>query len=148
MHGHYEMDDKDSTILEVLKRNSQLSIGKISKRTNIPVATVHNRIKKMKENGIIAGYTIRINPEKLGKKMVAYVMVTAVQKADQSVLLREIATHAFVEEASMITGEFDLIFKIRIKDIEELNAFVIKYLRTLDQVAETRTMISYENIEK
>lgn len=148
MSDIYEIDEKDSAILEVLKRNSQFSIQKISKKTGIPVATVHNRIKKMKEEGIIESYTIKLNPEKMGRKMTAYVMVKAVQKADQSLLLKEISSYERVVEGSMITGEFDLIFKVFVKDMEELNAFVIKYLRLLDQVAETRTMISYENIEK
>jgi len=143
----YELDEKDMVILDTLKKNSQLSIGKISRKTGIPVATVHNRIKKMKANGVISAYTIKVNPEKLGRKMVAYVLVKATQKTDQATMLKEISKHAFVEYCSMVTGEFDLIFRIRVKDMEELNSFVLKYLRLLDQVAETRTMISYENIE-
>jgi len=142
------IDEKDNEILRVLKQNSQFSIQKISKRTGIPVATVHNRIKKMKENGIIAGYTIKVNTAKLGRKMTAYVLVKATQKADQSVLLREIASYEHVEEGSMVTGEFDLIFKLRVNDMDELNKFVIKYVRLLPNVAETRTMISYEDVEK
>ncbi len=144
----HDIDEKDMEILRVLKQNSQFSIQKISKRTGIPVATVHNRIKKMKESGIITGYTIRINPVKLGRKMTAYVLVKATQKADQSILLHEIASYEHVEEGSMVTGEFDFLFKLRVKDMDELNKFVITYLRLLPTVAETRTMISYENVEK
>lgn len=143
-----ELDEKDEEILKVLKQNSQFSIQRISKRTGIPVATVHNRIKKLKENGIITGYTIRINPVKLGRKMTAYILVKATQRADQSILLREIASYENVEEGSMVTGEFDLIFKLRVTNMDELNKFVIKYLRLLPTVAETQTMISYENVEK
>ena len=144
----YELDEKDMQILEVLKQNSHLSIGKIARKTGIPIATVHHRIKKLKTNGIIKRYTIEVDHVKLGRKMIAYVMVKAMRKADQSVLLHTIAKHDHVEEGAMITGEFDLVFKVRVKDIDELNAVVIKYMRTLDEVAETRTFVSYEIVEK
>jgi DNA-binding Lrp family transcriptional regulator len=144
----YELDEKDMQILEVLKQNSHLSIGKIARKTGIPIATVHHRIKKLKTNGIIKRYTIEVDQVKLGRKMIAYVMVKAMRKADQSVLLHTIAKHDHVEEGAMITGEFDLVFKVRVKDIDELNAVVIKYMRTLDEVAETRTFVSYEIVEK
>lgn len=133
-------------LLAVLKENSQLSIQKISKNTGIPVATVHNRIKRMKENGIIAGYTIKIDKTKVGRKMTAYVLVKTAQKANQGDILHKIVKHGVVEEGSMITGEFDLIFKVCVKDMEELNGFVVKYLRLMGEVAETRTTISYENV--
>jgi Lrp/AsnC family transcriptional regulator for asnA, asnC and gidA len=144
----YELDEKDKEILAVLKENSQLSIQAISKRTAIPIATVHHRIVKLRENGVIKAYTIVINPEVLGRKMVAFVMIKATQKADQAALLYQISKHDLVQEGSMLTGEFDLIFKVRVKDMDELNGFVVKYLRTIDEVAETRTMLSYENVEK
>jgi Lrp/AsnC family transcriptional regulator for asnA, asnC and gidA len=102
----------------------------------------------LRENGVIKAYTIVINPEALGRKMVAFVMIKATQKADQAALLYQISKHDLVQEGSMLTGEFDLIFKVRVKDMDELNGFVVKYLRTIDEVAETRTMLSYENVEK
>jgi DNA-binding Lrp family transcriptional regulator len=106
----YELDEKDTQILEVLKENSHLSIGQIARKTSIPIATVHNRIKKLRANGIIKRYTIDLDQVKLGRKIVAYVMVKAMRKADQSILLHTIAKNEHVEEGSMITGEFDLVF--------------------------------------
>lgn len=144
----YEADEKDMHILEVLKKNSHLSIGKISRKTGIPVATVHNRIKKLSNAGVIKCYTIEIDPAKLGKKMVAYVMVKATRKSDHSMLLHKIIKHELVEEGAMVTGEFDLIFKVRVKDMDDLNNVVVRYMRTLDEVSETRTYVAYESVSK
>ncbi|MBN2478431.1 Lrp/AsnC family transcriptional regulator [Candidatus Micrarchaeota archaeon] len=143
----YQPDEKDFDILRVLLKNSHLSIQKISKKTGIPIATVHHRIKKLKEQGIIDHYTIKINMEKLGRKMTAYILVKAMPRADHSIILKEVGNHGLIEEGSMITGEFDLIFKAIIKDMDELNTVVVKYMRSLETIAETRTMISYENVE-
>ena len=141
-------DDKDDTILEVLKENSSLSIGQISHKTGIPVATVHNRIKKLKKLGIIEKYTILINRSKLGRKMVAYILIQAAPNSDHIVLLTNIIKHDLVEDGSAITGAFDLILKVRVADIEELDRFVLKYLRTFKEIAQTQTMIAFQNIVK
>ena len=143
----YELDEKDIHILDVLKKNSHLSIGKISRKTGIPIATVHHRIQKLTGNGIIRSYTIDIDEVKLGRKMIAFVMVKVAKKSDQSVLLHKIVKHDLVKEGAMITGEFDLIFKVRVKDMDDLNNLVVKYIRGLEEVAETRTYVSYEYVE-
>lgn len=142
------LDEKDYGILEVLKLNSSLSIKQISKKTGIPIATVHNRIKRMKDKGIITGYTINIDKAKLGKKMVAYVLIKAAPKADHIDILEKVVKHEAVEDGSAITGAFDVILKIRLSDIEELDKFVLKYLRTFAEIAETQTMIAFRNIVK
>jgi len=51
-----KLDDKDWQILEILKDNAKLTSHKISKKTAIPITTVHNRIKKLEMNGIIKKY--------------------------------------------------------------------------------------------
>lgn len=142
------LDEKDLTILDVLKENSSLSIQKIAKKTGIPIATVHNRIKHMKAEEIISRYTIKINHAKLGKKMVAYTLIKAAPKSDHIKLLHAITKHAAVEFGSAVTGAFDLILVVRVADIDELNSIVLKYLRTFGEVAETQTMIAFESIEK
>lgn len=144
----HRTDERDLEILRVLKQNSQLSIGKISRKTGIPVATVHNRIKKMRESGIIKGYTVIVDKAKLGKKMVAYVLIKAMPRADHIAMLKEISKHASIEAGSAVTGGFDLILRARVADIDELNSIVLKYLRTFDTVAETQTMIAFESVDK
>ena len=129
-------DDKDDSIIEVLKENSSLSIQEIARKTGIAIATVHNRIKRLKSEGVIKKYTIVIDKAKLGRKMVAYVLIKATPKSDH------------IEDGSAITGEFDIILKVRVADIDELDKFVLKYLRTFNDVAQTQTMIAFENKTK
>lgn len=144
----HEIDEKDMQILETLRQNSHLSIGRIAKRTGIPSATVHNRIRKLKEQGIIRRYTIDIDMARLGRGMRAFIMVKAVRKADHSELLHKIARHDLILEGAAITGEFDLIFKAAVRDMDELNGLVTGHLRKLDEVAETRTYVAFETVGK
>ncbi|MEW6749015.1 MAG: Lrp/AsnC family transcriptional regulator [Candidatus Micrarchaeota archaeon] len=145
MHG---LDDKDFAILETLKKDSSLSIQRIAKRTGIPIATVHHRLKKLKAEGVISKYTIVIDQAKLGKKLVAHVLIKAMPKTDHIVLLEKLMKHGCVEDGSAITGSFDILLKVRVADVEALDQYVLKHLRTYDEIAQSDTMIAFRNIVK
>ncbi len=141
------IDEKDLAIIDELKKNSRMSEQKLARKTGIPMTTVHNRIKKLRETGIIESFSIRLNYEKLGKPIVAYVLVKLTAGVDQKIMIREISKMPNVKEVAMITGEFDIMFKVRVASMEELNKIVVQKLRKEKTVGETRTMISYETIE-
>ncbi|MEM4348671.1 MAG: Lrp/AsnC family transcriptional regulator [Candidatus Anstonellaceae archaeon] len=144
----YKLDERDIAILEELKKNSKLSEQKIAKKTGIPMTTVHNRIKKLQIEGIIEGYGIRLNYAKIGKPIVAFVLVKAINQADQKQLLEQIINIPCVFEAAMITGEFDILFKARVGSMDELKKVVVETLRKQKNVGETQTMVCYEISEK
>lgn len=141
------LDKKDLKILEVLKRNAKLSTQQIAKKTLIPTTTVHNRIKKLEELGIIKGYTVVLDDKKLGKKLSAYILMTVDYKLlkekgiSQHELAKLLKNHEFVDEVDMITGRSDIIIRIKANDVEELDDFVTKYLRNLDGIERTETMM-------
>ncbi|MFH1221863.1 MAG: Lrp/AsnC family transcriptional regulator [Candidatus Micrarchaeota archaeon] len=141
-------DEKDFAIMDELKKNSRLSEQKLAKKTGIAMTTVHNRIKKLREAGIVEAYTIRLNYAKLGKPLTAFVLLKAIHEADQKQLLDYISKIPGVYEVAMITGEFDLLFKARVASMEELNKIVVQGLRRQKTVGETKTMICYDIIEK
>ena len=141
------MDDKDKKILDVLKENSKLSTQQISKKISIPITTVHHRMKKLEEEGIIKKYTVVLDYKKIGKPISAYVLINVDYKLlkqikkTQDELTKKLKLHHSVEEASRITGGTDLIIKIRVKDVDELDDFVTTYLRNVDGIDKTQTMV-------
>lgn len=112
------------------------------------MTTVHNRVKKLVESGVIRGYSLRLDFEKMGRPITAFVMVKAAAKADQKKILAYVSSKPSVFEAAMITGEFDVLFKARVENMNELNRLVVQDLRRNELISDTRTMISYETIEK
>ena len=141
------LDKKDMKVLEVLKRNAKLSTQQISRKTGIPITTVHHRIKKMEKDEVIRGYTAVVDSKKLGKKISAYIMIKVgyamlrESKISQHELARKLKSHPFVEEASMLTGETDILLKVRVRDVEEMDEFITKYLRNIVGVEETHTWV-------
>jgi len=146
------MDEKDEKILMLLKENSKLTTHQISKKTLMPITTVHNRIKKLEKEGIIEGYTIRLNNKKIGRPIAAYVHIVVdyklmkEKKISQHELAKKLKQREFVEEASMVAGPTDIIIKVRVKDIEELDNFVTKYLRNVEGIEKTQTMVVLNEI--
>ena len=142
------VDEKDRRILEVLHENSDLSIQKISKLTGIPITTVHNRIKRLKKSGIIKNYTVNLDYQKLGKHVLAFVLINVNQKSmtdsdmDQFDVLREIKKFGHVEEADLITCSNDILLKCRFNTLDELTEFVVKDLRSeKTHISNTQTLV-------
>lgn len=146
------LDEKDLKILDVLKQNSKLTTQQIAKRVNIPITTIHNRIKKLEKLGVIKGYTLVLDYKKLGRPILGYVLVTAFstlptgKRLSQDAIAKEIKKLSGVEEVNIVTGGTDILVKVRVKDIDELNNFLIKKLRRIDGVDKTQTMIVLSSV--
>ena len=146
------LDKKDQIILELLKENSKLTTSQISKKTAIPITTVHNHIKKLEKNEIISGYTIRLNYKKLGISMLAYILIRInyslpnKKTINQKEIAKKIKSFYEVEEVNIMAGVTDILIKVRTKDIDQLNTFIIDKLRNVEGIDKTQTMISLLNI--
>ena len=142
-----KVDDKDLKLLALLQENSKNSIQQLAKQTGLPPTTVHNRIKRLENLGVIKNYSTNVDWKKAGKPLLAYVLVAfehimptggKVQLEDAAHDIRRLSG---VEEVSILTGTTDLLAKVRAKDIDELNEVVVKNLRTVPGVDKTQTMI-------
>ena len=85
--------------------------------------------------------------KKLGKELAAYILAFVDYKLlkqinlSQHDLARKLKKHELVEEADMVTGLADIILKIRVKDIDQMDEFVTKYLRNIEGIEKTQTMV-------
>ena len=145
------LDEKDHTILDELKKNGRLSSQQLSKKTKLPISTIHNRIKKMESSGAIRGYTVVIDEKKTGMIM-AYLLVTVDYHPpdgtiiDQYELAKKIKHIPCVAEVSMTTGASDIIVKVQSRNMDELNEFVTKQLRSFKGVDKTQTLVVLNSI--
>jgi len=140
-------DEKDYKILALLEENARLTTGEIAKELDIPQTTVHNRIKKMKQNKVIKRFTIDLNRKMIGRGLVAYILCTVSyhttrgQKINQFEVGQLIKRLPEVEEVSIVTGDLDMIVKVSMRDVDELNDFVIYKLRTIEGIEKTVTSV-------
>jgi len=141
------LDEKDKQILDMLKEDSKLTTSKISKKTAIPVTTVHNRIKKLEKENYIKNYTVNVNHEKLGLKIGAFILLSVSYEPKdgtrimQEDVARKIKSLPEVEEVNIVAGGTDIVLRVRTTDVKALNDFIIDKLRTIKGVDKTQTLV-------
>ena len=141
-----KIDQKDREIITELISNSRQTVGQLGKKIGMPPTTIHNRIKKLEQAGIIRNYTANIDYKKLGRPVMAFVGITVNynvegKKIKQPEIARQIKKLEGVREVTILTGGLDIIVKVMAKDIDDLNDLVTERLRDIDGVDKTQTMI-------
>ncbi|MBN2518759.1 MAG: Lrp/AsnC family transcriptional regulator [Candidatus Altiarchaeota archaeon] len=136
------MDKKDGELLEVLEKNARLTSKELATMLGLPEPEIDDRIKRLKQSGVLKKFTTVIDWEKAGKESVtAYIDVKVVPEARTGFteLGELIAAHENVEEVCVASGEYDLLVKIRCKDLKEVSEFVTEVLAPKKSVTGTMT---------
>jgi len=137
------LDKQNKAIIDVLKKSGRLSTRDIAKKSGVPAATVYKRMKKMEGEGIIEGYTVVLNQEKLGRETMAYMLIRTKPGADYTTMMDDITKHEEVEDIAAISGDFDIILKVRTSSMKELDHFIFNYLRKFPDVTQTQTLMVF-----
>lgn len=151
--AEYKLDEKDFAILDLLQQNARQSVFQIAKKTGIPPTTIHNRIRKLKHNGVIERYSIHISREKTGQNVCALVFVylnndLLESSSKKGGLARQFAKYPNVGEVFETTGACDIIVKVYGSSIKELTDFVINKIREVKGVTKTETIIALSEFMK
>lgn len=129
------LDEKDHIILDLLKKNSRSSVREIAKATGYKPSTVHQRIQKLIKSGVIENFTLKVNNSALGKSFVVFMLVST-----EKVLHPDAFRDGCIREVHGVTGEFDLLYKMRFSDVDEFNSFILSYRKDYD-LKKTITMV-------
>jgi len=138
------LDKKDIAIITLLKENSRLSVRDIAKKTGIRPSTVHQRMTVLKKNGVIEKYTVKLNNKEVGENFIVFLWIKIKPSAK---LDDKWVNNIHVKEVFGITGEYDMLLKLKFADIEEFNDFVIKFRKEASVVA-TLTSVSTATIKE
>ena len=144
------LDKIDLRLLEELKKNARENIAALSKKLGIPRTTVHYRIKKLVEEGVIEKFTIKPNYKKLNLGTTAFIL--ARYDPDSGLTQREVAERVAtingVYEVHIIAGEWDLLIKVRAASAEDIGKIVIDKLREIKGIDQTVTMVSFVTVKE
>jgi Lrp/AsnC family leucine-responsive transcriptional regulator len=140
------LDEKDEEIMGELKKDSRSSTADISRRTGIPRVTVHERIRRMREKGIIRKFTVLTDYKKLGLNTTAFILISydPHSKFTQRQVAEKISRMSYVYEVHILAGDWDMLLKVRGKTLEDIGKIVIDRLREIEGVDKTITMACFE----
>jgi DNA-binding Lrp family transcriptional regulator len=144
------LDQKDQKILSQLVADGRKSVVEIADELQVPRATVQERIKRMINTGVIKRFVAVPDYSKLGKRVAAYVLVSFNndQSISQRALAHKIAKMPEVHEVSVISGQWDIVVKVRADSVEEVGAFVTEKLRAMSGIEKTETCVCFESVKE
>ncbi len=144
------IDKKDQMILEELKKNSRQTTKNISKNVKIPRVTVHDRIQKMIKNGTIKSFNVSIDYKKIGLPTEVFIFLSFLPNVDisQRELAKRISQISGVVEVHIISGEHDLLLKVRGKSLEDIGRLVVDKIRNLKGVGKALTFAVFETVKE
>ncbi len=133
-----KLDEKDIAILNSYKKTANSQPTKSPKKSSAPITTVFAKTKRMEELGIIKQYRAILAPEKLNLGTAAFILASVSYRSktddspvSQRVVAEEIARFPEVQEVYIITGDWDLLVKLRAENVDAVGKFVVDKLRLI-----------------
>ena len=143
-------DSKDLEILRVIQENSHLTAREISERIDLPITTVFAKIKRMERLGIVKAYRAVLDAAKLNMGTTAFILASFAYRKGRKALsqrkvAKEIAEFPDVQEVHIISGDWDILMKVRARDVDAIGKFVVDKLRLVDGIEKTLTCLVFES---
>ncbi|MET0384115.1 MAG: Lrp/AsnC ligand binding domain-containing protein [Burkholderiaceae bacterium] len=143
-------DKIDSRILHVLQRDGRISNLKLAEQVNLSPSAVLERVRRLKREGYILGYQARLNREKLGMEVVAFVEVQ-LERMNFEVMERfegAVRERPAILECHLIAGTFDYLLKVLVPDMHACRELVSSEISKLPGVREARAHAGVEQTEQ
>ena len=145
--GLIELDDKDESILKVMGRRSGMTSRRLSGMLNIPISTIHRRIKRFEDEEIITGYKALIDYQKTPWPIGALLLVDLMEvipgkgHIPKKEIIETLSNFTEVEEIIDVqAAEFDLVLRARFRTLRQLSDF-IEHLRDIEGIEETKSAV-------
>ncbi|MDQ1280041.1 MAG: Lrp/AsnC family transcriptional regulator, regulator for asnA, asnC and gidA [Thermoproteota archaeon] len=142
-----ELKAVDMLIVKTYMQDSRISLKTVAERFSLHPSTVAYRLKKLREAGIIRRFTISVDWRKLGKTVEAAVMINCSPKNVTKVasILKSMDE---VIEVHSLTGFYDILAMVTLKDMEEYRVFIEKRLGVISEIENIRAGIVLEDFKE
>ncbi len=143
------MDRVDREILAALEDDGKAGLKAIARKVGVPTSTAHHRIMRMEKNGVIRKYSAIPDYRKVGLPVCAYLLVNVSYSgiSSQEEVARHIRKIPNILSVDIVSGEIDIIAKVRAEDIDSLGDTVIRRIRKIPGVAKTVTSVVMKNMD-
>ncbi len=137
----YGLDERDLKILKALMKDARKSYSELAEELGLPRTTVQEKVRRMVEKGYIKSFTAIPDYSKLGKPATAFVLIsfTPMMDISQRELASMIAKMDNVYEVHLISGQWDMLLKVRAGSTEEVGKLVVDNLRGIKNISKTET---------
>ena len=142
------LDLKDRNILALIQRDGKMSQALIAQHVGLSTAAVNERLKKLEQAQVIRRFTALVDPRAVGIQVAAFIEVFIEHPRYEEPFLKRILELDEVQECHHITGEFSVLLKVRVRDMESLQRLVISQLNGAEGVRQTRTVMVLSTVKE
>ena len=140
----FQLDDTDRGIIRELLKDSRKPYQEIADKLKVSQGTIHVRLTKLKEAGIITGSKLSIDYEKLGIGVVSFIGLNLRSAKDLNLVLENLNYFDEVIEVHFTTGQYSLFIKVVAKTTRDLHTFLIEKLQKIEEIRSTESFISLD----
>ncbi|MGC8998127.1 MAG: Lrp/AsnC family transcriptional regulator [Candidatus Bathyarchaeia archaeon] len=147
----FKLDEKDLAILDLLQKNCKMTAKEIARKINSPITTVFAKIKRMEQQGIIKEYRAILDHKRLDFGVTAFILASFSYRTNkegetlsQRAIAEQISKFPEVQEVHIISGDWDILIKVKDKDVDSVGRFVIDKLRTVKGIEKTLTCMVFD----
>lgn len=136
------LDEKDLSILKILQRNARATVKEIADKVHLSTTPVHERIKRLEENGVITQYATLLNHAKVkkGLMVICYVSLRQHDKKEGSKFISSILAMNEVIECYNISGEFDFMLKVVAESMDAYYDFHVNKLSQAENIGHVQSV--------
>jgi DNA-binding Lrp family transcriptional regulator len=142
-----EVDDLDLTLLRALAVDARQSQRALARAVGMSPPAIADRLARLERLGAIRGYRVELDWAALGYPVVVYLAVSANPGADLSEIARSIRTLPEAQDMSVVTGAFDLLVRLRVRDHTHLRELLLNTIFQIPGVQRTETFLSLADAE-
>lgn len=143
------MDLIDKKLLFLLQTDSKKTTKELSLKLNLSVTAVYERIKKLEREGIIDKYVVLVNRSKVDKGFVVFCHIKLIQHTKEFLTKfeSEVVKLSEILECHHVSGDYDYILKIAVKDMEAYREFLVTKLTTLEHIGSTHSTFMISEVK-
>lgn len=143
------LDAIDKKILELVQNDSKKTTKELSIKLNLSVTAVYERVRKLEREGIIDKYVAIVNKSKVEKGFLVFCHLKLIQHSREYIQIfeKEVAQLFEVVECYHVSGDYDYILKIVVKDMEAYRQFLINKLTSLSHIGSTHSTFMIDEIK-
>ena len=144
IESHYEIDNVDQQILSILMKDAKTPYTEIAKKLVVSPGTIHVRVKKLEEAGIVKSSELIVNPDKLGFDMSAFLGIHLEKNSIYEDTIKFLEAIPEVVEAYYTTGTYSIFAKIYCRNTKHLYDVLNHKIQMIDGIQRTETLICLE----
>lgn len=145
-----EFDAIDRAILRLLQRDGRIAMTELAEQVGLSVTPCAERVRRLEDERVIAGYHARLDPHALGARLLVFVELKLDSKSGRifEQFRREVARLPDVLECHLVSGEFDYLLKVRLPEMAAYRRVLGELLLQLPGVKESRSLIVMEEVKE